>query len=336
MARKKVTLDDIARETGLSKYSISRALAGKPGVSEETRQKVMAACNALGYIKKDQASPVTPDRYVVMLIPQNDAQDPSFWMKVILGVESELNKNHYTLRLRVIEQMVEGRVDNELREASAIIFAGYKSLPWVPKLKDLQKPVMVMTYPPHNMFGYDTICLSDREGACVLCEKMISMGHKKIAYFGTMDRPSMKKRFDGIYEAVKDSDAQIVAVWDRSNYYEAEDIYTELEERKEKGTLPSLIMCSTDAYAQSLMFILNKLGLRIPHDISVTGFNSDLDSTLPIPFTSMGISKKRYGEAAVYHLMHRIQRPDMPVRRIYLSPQMCLSETTRVVGEADR
>ena len=77
MARKKVTLDDIARETGLSKYSVSRALAGKPGVSEETRQKVLTACNALGYVKKDQAAPVSVDHYVVMLIPQNDAQDPS-------------------------------------------------------------------------------------------------------------------------------------------------------------------------------------------------------------------------------------------------------------------
>ncbi len=78
-----------------------------------------------------------------------------------------------------------------------------------------------------------------------------------------------------------------------------------------------------------LCFILNKLGLSVPNDISITGFNSDLDSALPIPFTSMGISKKRYGEAAVYHLMQRIERPEMPVRRIQLAPEMYISETTR-------
>lgn len=53
----------------------------------------------------------------------------------------------------------------------------------------------------------------------------------------------------------------------------------------------------------------------MPNDISITGFNSDLDSALPIPFTSMGISKKRYGETAVYHLMQRIQlKSSMPIR----------------------
>lgn len=329
MSRKKITLDDIAKETGLSKFSVSRALAGKTGVSEETRKKVLAACDKLGYIKKNHADFVAVNQYVMMIIPQYDAQDTSFWMKVILGVESELNRNGYALHLKVIEQTENGIEKSEIKDAAAIIFAGYGSLPHVGKLKDLRKPVMVMTYAPYNMFEYDTISLSDREGACVLCKKMISMGHKKIAYFGPMNRPSMKKRFDGIYEAVKSSDAEIVAVWDKSNYYEAEDIYTELKVRKEKGTLPTLIMCSTDTYAQSLMFILNKLGLSVPNDISITGFNSDLDSALPIPFTSMGISKKRYGEAAVYHLMQRIERPDMPVRRIQLVPEMYISETTR-------
>lgn len=329
MSRKKITLDDVARETGLSKFSVSRALAGKSGVSDETRDKVLEACDKLGYIKKTQTESVTVNQYVVMVIPQYDAQDTSFWMKVILGVESELNRNGYTLHLRVIDQSDNDGEKSEIKDAAAVIFAGNGSLPYVSKVKDVPKPVMVMTYAPYNMFEYDTVCLSDREGAYVLCEKMISMGHRRIAYFGPMNRPSMKKRFDGIFEAVRASDAEIVAVWDKVNYYEAEDIYTELKIMKEKGTLPTLIMCSTDMYAQSLMFILNKLGLSVPCDVSVTGFNSDLDSALPIPFTSMGISKRKYGETAVYHLMQRIERPEMPVRRIYLSPKMCISETTR-------
>ena len=49
---KKVTLDDIAAATNLSKFSVSRAIAGKSGISEETRKVVLEACERLGYVKK--------------------------------------------------------------------------------------------------------------------------------------------------------------------------------------------------------------------------------------------------------------------------------------------
>ena len=48
----RITLDRIAEETGLSKYSVSRAISGKSGVSDETREKVLAVCEKLGYKKK--------------------------------------------------------------------------------------------------------------------------------------------------------------------------------------------------------------------------------------------------------------------------------------------
>ncbi len=49
---KKITLDDIAAETKLSKFSVSRAIAGKSGVSKETRKQVLDACERLGYVRK--------------------------------------------------------------------------------------------------------------------------------------------------------------------------------------------------------------------------------------------------------------------------------------------
>lgn len=53
---KKVTLDDIAAATNLSKFSVSRAIAGKSGISEETRKVVLEACERLGYVKKGSPS----------------------------------------------------------------------------------------------------------------------------------------------------------------------------------------------------------------------------------------------------------------------------------------
>ena len=96
---KKVTLDDIAAATNLSKFSVSRAIAGKSGISEETRKVVLEACERLGYVKKGSPSG-NEKKYVLFVIPKIDAKDTTFWMKVILGVESDLTLRGYSLHLK--------------------------------------------------------------------------------------------------------------------------------------------------------------------------------------------------------------------------------------------
>ena len=110
---KKVTLDDIAAATNLSKFSVSRAIAGKSGISEETRKVVLEACERLGYVKKGSPSG-NEKKYVLFVIPKIDAKDTTFWMKVILGVESDLTLRGYSLHLKVTDQSENGVAEREL------------------------------------------------------------------------------------------------------------------------------------------------------------------------------------------------------------------------------
>ena len=329
---KKVTLDDIAAETKLSKFSVSRAIAGKSGISEETRRIVLEASERLGYVKK-AAHTNQEKKYVLFVIPKIDAQDTNFWMKVILGVENELTLRGYSLHLKVLSDMEDCLVEKEIKEAAGVIFAGYKSLDYVDAIAAHNKANLIMTYPPYNMFPYDTMYFADREGAYCLCEKMIQMGHRKIAYYGSVERPSMRKRFMGVLEAAEDYGLKLAYVWDKKEYFEADGIYRELQVLKSKNELSSLIICSTDAYAQSLIFILNRLGLEVPKDISITGYNSDLEEPLPIPLTSVGFSKREYGKLAVHYLMEIIEHPEFPPKRISVVPKLCLGGTTKEITE---
>lgn len=326
---RKVTLDDIAEETKLSKFSVSRAIAGKNGVSRETRKKVLDACERLGYVKKKAQS--SGKKYVLFIIPKYDAQDTGFWMKVMLGVENALTSIGYSLHLKVTSDGEDGLVEQEAEEAAGILFAGYKSLSFVEKAAVYNRPMLILTYPPYNLFPYDTIHFADREGAFCLCEKLIQMGHKKIGYYGSLERPSMKKRFDGVREAAAQYGAVISNIWDKENYLESSDLVNELKTLNVKDDLPSLIICSTDSYAQSLIFLLNKMGIEVPEDISVTGFNNDLDDPLPIPLTSVGFNKREYGKLVVHYLMDRIDNPGMAVRRISIVPQLVFGSTTKAV-----
>lgn len=329
MDKRKITLEDISADTKLSTFSVSRAIAGKEGVSEETRKKVLESCERLGY--KRSKPQHAGKRYILFIIPKYDAQDTSFWMKVMMGVENSLAQIGYALHLKATTDVHDSLSDQEVEEAAGILFAGYKSLSYIDKIAVYHKPMLILTYPPHNLFPYDAMHLADREGAYCLCEKMINMGHSTIGYYGSLERPSMKKRFEGVVEATGKYSATITNVWDNESYCSSDEFINELKDLQAKNKMPSLIICCTDTHAQALILILNRIGLKIPKDISVTGFNSDLDESQPIPLTSVGFNKREYGHLAVHYLMNRIKNPNLPPTRISIVPQIVMGATVRAI-----
>lgn len=324
--RKRVTLDRIAEETGLSKYSVSRAISGKSGVSKETREKVLAVCEKLGYKKKKPEH--GQKKVVLFILPQCDVRDTGFWMKVIMGAEETLAREGFALHIKVISEAEDNLRESEIEEAAGIIFGGYMSLAYLDKVMQYEHPLLVLTYPPYDMFPYDTMHVADKEGAFYLTEQLIRKGHKKIGYYGSLERLSMRKRFEGVRNAADEFGAAITYVWDDEKFLDGSEFFEEeLLKLKDKNELPTLIICSTDVYAERLIFHLSRLGIEVPEDISVTGFNSDLADLWKIPLTSVGIDKKEYGSMAVNYLLDRIENPEQSVKRISIVPSFVKGET---------
>lgn len=80
----------------------------------------MEACERLGYVKKGSPSG-NEKKYVLFVIPKIDAKDTTFWMKVILGVESDLTLRGYSLHLKVTDQSENGVAERELDGAAGVI-----------------------------------------------------------------------------------------------------------------------------------------------------------------------------------------------------------------------
>ncbi|MDR2158610.1 MAG: LacI family transcriptional regulator [Treponema sp.] len=321
---KKITLDDIADATHLSKYAVSRAISGKPGISRETRQKVLDCCKTLGYKRRQ-----TPDngqdgyRVVLLFIPRSDAQDATFWMDVLQGVESEASKSGYALQLKFVDSGFDVP-SNEMERASGIIYAGYKSIDVMMRYRYLEKPALLMTYPPEKLLSMDTIHMADEEAGYSIVDKIFEWGHRIIGFWGDMERPSSRHRFDGVLRAVQEYDIEISQIWNDEKYQNTEVLENELKELHVKNKLPTAILCSHDKLALELIQILNQMGLSVPGDVSVTGFNADTMEKSPIAVTSMGYSKIAYGKLAFQYLKKRILNPDLPYQRISVVPKLLL------------
>jgi LacI family transcriptional regulator len=328
---KRVTLDTIATATKLSKYAVSRAISGKSGISDETRQKVLDCCQAMGYRKK---TAYNGDTYRVMLlfIPRADVQDASFWMEVLQGIESTASKYGYALHVKFVQSSQE-MPQVELENSSGIIYAGYKSLETMMQYRHLGKPAILMTYPPEKLLYMDTIHMADEEAGYVLFEKLYEWGHRCIGFWGDMERPSSRHRFAGVVQAATEYGVILSRIWNSEKYQNQVFLEEELRGLKSANKLPTAILCSHDHLALKLIMILENMELSVPSDISVTGFNSDTSEKSHTSVTSIGYSKREYGELAVQYLYERIVNPNLPFKRIALVPTLLLKGSAGPIGK---
>lgn len=325
---KKVTQEDIARETGLSKYAVSRAIAGKSGTSDATRERVLKACKKLGYVR---ISHTVSSQYILLMIPKLDLIDPAFWMKVVQGVESAATKGGYLLHIKIIRDDDDPLVAQDLENAAGVIFAGYKSVDYACKYKG-RKPSVLMTYPPEDMFQMDCLYCADIESSRALCQKLLDWGHRKFVYCGDGSRPSAKHRLDGVKQKLAEQGLELMEQLALADLQDLQQLMQHWQLQKDNGVLPTAILCENDTIVNLVMRAISLLQMRVPEDVSIVSFNNDPRDVGAIAVAGMGIDKSGFGKEAVYMLLDRISRSNMPFKRVAIMHQYYDNHTAGPCG----
>ncbi len=325
---KKVTLDDVARATNLSKYAVSRAISQKPGISEETRARVLEACKKLGYVKSPTKN---NDKYILILMPESDLNDATFWIWVLQGTESAATERGYALHVKVIKDDEDVMLKTEVEKAAGVLYAGHKSVGCARRFLTLNRPGVLMTYPPESLFPMDVIHTEDRESGMMLCSQMLQQGHTRIAFYGTTQRPSTLNRLKGVQDVLKEHNMSLSYLWNDERYLQHPVMMEELTRLHKNGQLPTAILCSFESLAQSMVYMLNSLQLLVPDDISVASFNLEINKESPIPVSGTGLNKQEYGWLAVKYLCERIENSKLPFRRLTILPSLLLRGTVSSV-----
>lgn len=329
---KRVTISDIAEHLGISKYSVSRALAGKSGVSEATRARVIAAAKELGYqpgSRDGQANPVRSHN-LVLIIRRDEVHDHEFWMEVISGCEEEARRAGYDLVTRPLarEEMEQKPV---LDHVAGLIVAGSRARPAMDHYLAAGIPAVLITY-PHPLEKIDSVTIADWEGGYAMAHHLIELGHRRLAFVtDTPEKPSHAWRYAGFRARIeRQDDARVIQL-----YIDADAPGASFERQFMKlagsDQRPTAVFCATDGLALTVMWALNRNGLTVPDDVSVAGCNDILEAQRSTPkLTTLQIPKRALGSQAVSLLIDMIEgrrRPGVP-RRISLMPSLILREST--------
>lgn len=313
--KRKVTLKQIARELDVSISTVSKSLRNSPEISEDTRQKVQAFAKLYNYRPNNIALSLKNKRTktIGIIIPEIVHH---FFATVISGIEHVANENGYNVIVCLSDESFDKEVINMDMLASGSTDGFIMSLSKeTQQKKDFhhieevinQGMPVVMFDRVTNEVLCDKIIIDDQLAAYEAVEFFINKGCKKIGLVTTVDYVSVGKlRTDGYINALKDHDMKvnndmIVKIEDIDNC--ASKIEQLLEEQK-----PDAIFAVNELFAVTTIKLANKMGVKVPEDLSVIGFTDGIISKFSTPTIST-ISQNgiKMGGRAAKMLIERLE-----------------------------
>jgi LacI family transcriptional regulator len=327
----KPKISDIASQSGVSVSTVSLVLNNKPGVSQDTRQRVLEIADQLGYPSK--AKPVNGIQAnlttVGMLVKTNPEEPPQanpFYSKVILGIEDVCRRNGINLlfaTLPVDEDncpiIVPQLIYNE--SVDGLLMVGTFVDETFTAFSARRTPPIVLVDGYSNSESYDAITSDNFRAAYQAVSYLINKGHRHIGLVGSDANcyPSLRERRHGYLRAVKENDLSQVYIADfninRSKGYD--ETITLLQEYPHITAL----FCVNDDVGSHAMRAVKALGKRVPADISIIGYDDTYIALNTHPaLSTMHVDTVAMGRAAVHLLSLRIENPTSARMSLIIHP----------------
>lgn len=324
MGSRRVTIQDVADKLGLSKFSVSRALSGKPGVGDATRNRVLRAAHAMGYrVNAEMAHAIGQILFVRQEI---DMVSSEMWLNVLHGAEAEAERRGYSIVPRQARYLESERLDPAV---VGLILA-------VPRPSEISEmaartglPVATATY-VEAMSRFDHVVCADWEAGMAVAEMLTGLGHRQVAFVHGSTLPVGRgERLRGF----RDGMLQIAGTQvDDIVYDEAQGFRRAFLKYAAEGGAPTALFCAHDGIAVSAVSELLRLGLRIPDDISVVGYSDFAAATQISPkLTTVRVPHVEIGATMVRCIADRLSHPEgaaRPPMRISLLADIVRREST--------
>jgi DNA-binding LacI/PurR family transcriptional regulator len=273
------TIGDIAKAAGVSKGAVSYALNGKPGVSDVTRQRILAIAQELGWHPSSAARALSDGRTGVLgLIVDRPARTlgiESFFMQLISGIEATLSARDVGLLLQVTNdqqrEMAAYRQWWAQRRVDGVILVDLRrDDPRVGLLEQLRMPCIVIGG-PEGLGSLPGVWSDDGAAITAVVEYLAALGHQRIARVaGLPDLYHTALRDRGVAAAASRLGLDVTTVYAD---YTGEDGARATRGLLSRRPAPTALIYDNDVMAVAGVAVAHEMGVRIPHDVSVVAWD---------------------------------------------------------------
>lgn len=334
---KKPTQTDVASLAGVSRATVSYVINGKTAlgvnISDETRQRVLNVVDELGYVVNAGAQALRrgDTKTIGVLLPLYE--NPFFW-DVLRGVCREAHELGYKVLFtnsvlntkkadQTVAELAEQRVDG------LILLTELESLP-EPMTKQLRESTRPVVEISSTTSHFDHVKQDYGEGTKVLMSHLVELGHRRIAFLYGVHKPNQGQDRLPVYRRFLE-DAGIAP--DESLIYRCgptmEDGYRAARDLMQHADPPTAIVALNDLLGIATIRAAADLGLQVPGDVSVAGFDDIPFARFVVPrLTTVAGDPEQNGRDAVQLLIKRLKEPDRPNEVITARWELCVREST--------
>jgi len=338
--KRKVKISDIARQSGVSLSTVSLALNNKPGVSQETRSRVLEAAAALEYpikpaVTVGKSYRLTTIGMVVKIDPDIPPQANPFYSKVIVGIEDACRRKGINLlfaTLPVDENNCPVEVPQLLYNdiVDGLLMVGTFVDETITSMSGVQVPPIVLVDGYSNTESYDTVISDNFRAAYQVVKYLIDKRHRHIGLVGSDENcfPSLKDRRNGYLRALKESEIGEVYIAN-FNINKSHGFQETISLLKEYPIITALF-CVNDDVGSAAIKAVQDLGKRVPEDISIIGYDDTYIAANTHPaLTTMHVDTVAMGRAAVHLLSLRLENPEAARMTLTIHPTLLERQSVR-------
>lgn len=326
------TIYDVAKMAGVSIATVSRVLNSPEKVNPETRSGVLAAIEQLGFIPKAdaRARAMKGSRRVGVITPFLTA--PSFVQR-LRGVAAGLGQSHYELVIysvdsnEVLERYLENLPLTQMLDGLIVL-----SLQISPEkaewLSRNQFETVLVEYPTPVL---NSIEINDEKGGRLAAQYLVGKGHRSFGFVGDTRPPEfgihpITVRLGGYQQRLAQLGFTLRAEDILVTPYDMDSTRRMAHDYLNRPDRPTAIFAATDLQGLGLMRAARDLGLRVPGDVAILGFDN-IDMADYVGLTTINQHLDESGRVAVELLLSRMADPSRPIQHIQLPLEVVERET---------
>lgn len=309
---RRVTLRDIAELTGFSINTVSRALNNKEEVHSDTRAKILATADKLGYRPNRLAKGLRSNKTGTIGVVVTDVANP-FFSALVKGIAKAARDLDYSIILQDSDEDYAGE-----EEAIQVLLAEQVDGILITPVQSQQQTVERLTaaHFPFVLVGryfhdLDTnyVVPDDYQGGFIATEHLLQQGYERIAMVnGPLHISSARERLEGFSDALNQYHVPIDESLVATGALTVEEGINLSRSILKRVPRPSAIVCYSDFVAFGVMQAIREIGLSIPEDIAVVGFDDvRMASCLQVPLTTVRSPKEELGRQAMQLLVRMLK-----------------------------
>ena len=320
------SIKDIARKLNVSVSTVSYALNGGPrNVSTEVRDRVLETAKELGYRPNRVAqSMVTGKSRTIGVVPPEIAEDvllSPYLQLAMNGMFNAAGKAHQDLMLftrladshheEIVGTILDGRIDG------AIFIAPNRTNQSVLVAKDLHIPCVTISN--SEIEGVITMSVANGTGMRLILNHLWQLGHRRIAHIaGRLDMQDALERLQAYSDFVAEHRLPSDDGWVQKGQFHPDGGYRAMRELLAHPHRPTAVTCGNDDMAIGAVRACMDLGISVPEDISITGFDMTATSDFANPpLTTVRQPIAEMGSAAVYAVLDLLDGKEVPAHTIF-------------------